>query len=279
MWLCLVCCAWNWAAGEVTRVLLTSGKMAYDLAKTRAEVEGSSIKTAIIRIEVRPAAAAAPPCLPSPPAHFVVACSCLSVDDPRLYGTAAQELAPFPTEALHQQLDQFKAVCGTTLCAPRLSAVPLSPLTHMRPCSGHRAPVFCSPLDWLCGSGDVLRVGARGGCRKRCLDVGGCPCVRHEARPQEDCGEYLGCPPTHTHPVPTARRVQFGVVCSVARGRCEAYAPCWWCACFGCSSWVWCARVQLTYIGRPSMAQPAVGMSKRNKVQGDHIIAHAFPKA
>ena len=173
--------------------------MAYDLAKTRAEVEGSSIKTAIIRIEVRPAAAAAPPCLPSPPAHFVVACSCLSVDDPRLYGTAAQELAPFPTEALHQQLDQFKAVCGTTLCAPRLSAVPLSPLTHMRPCSGHRAPVFCSPLDWLCGSGDVLRVGARGGCRKRCLDVGGCPCVRHEARPQEDCGEYLGCPPTHTH--------------------------------------------------------------------------------
>ena len=35
---------------------------------------------------------------------------------------------------------------------------------------------------------------------------------------------------------------------------------------------------QLTYIGRPSMAQPAVGMSKRNKTQGDHIIACAFPK-
>jgi 2-oxoglutarate dehydrogenase complex dehydrogenase (E1) component-like enzyme len=39
------------------------------------------------------------------------------------------------------------------------------------------------------------------------------------------------------------------------------------------------ADVQLTYAGRPSMAQPAVGLSKRNKVQGDHIFAQLFPSA
>lgn len=127
-------------AGEVTRVLLTSGKMAYDLAKTRAEVEGSSIKTAIIRIE---------------------------------------ELAPFPTEALHQQLDQFKA-----------------------------ATSFAWVQEEGAGNGAWTWVDAH--------------------------------------------------VSAMKHGR---------------------KKIALTYIGRPSMAQPAVGMSKRNKVQGDHIIAHAFPKA
>ena len=33
-------------------MLLCSGKMGYDLAKARAEAEGTSIKTAVIRIEV-----------------------------------------------------------------------------------------------------------------------------------------------------------------------------------------------------------------------------------
>ena len=34
-------------------MLLCSGKTAYDLLKARAETEGSAVKTAVIRLEVR----------------------------------------------------------------------------------------------------------------------------------------------------------------------------------------------------------------------------------
>jgi 2-oxoglutarate dehydrogenase complex dehydrogenase (E1) component-like enzyme len=38
-------------------------------------------------------------------------------------------------------------------------------------------------------------------------------------------------------------------------------------------------QLAVTYVGRPSMAQPAVGMSKRNKEQADHFMRSLFPKA
>ena len=47
MHVCVTC-----AASEVTRVLLCSGKMGYDLAQARAAAEGPEVKTAVIRIEV-----------------------------------------------------------------------------------------------------------------------------------------------------------------------------------------------------------------------------------
>jgi len=52
----------------------------------------------------------------------------------------------------------------------------------------------------------------------------------------------------------------------------------------GHGAWSWMEAhfnslgVQLKYVGRPSMAQPAVGISKRNKAQGDHLMASVFTK-